>query len=226
MRRHTPQRVAALVLLGAILWPPTAAAAQTPTVTFSGTPLLKLGTLSCPSTPSVGELTVTAGTTVHFVDHLGKPATLHVGDWTAAIADGGTVPVTFPKAEAVSVTMIPKCVPDVGSHQAMTVTVCAAGSTPKPSVSATVAGPTSATGPTSTAGKPVVHGTEQQQAAAHSSATPTATPSPTPTVIAAGIPSEPRPPASSTLVLIAIVALVMTSAVWIHRARERGWRLL
>jgi hypothetical protein len=223
MRRHTPQRVAALVLLGAILWPPTAAAAQTPTVTFSGTPLLKLGTLSCPSTPSVGELTVTAGATVHFVDHLGKPATLHVGDWTAAIADGGTVPVTFPKAGAVSVSMIPKCVPDVGSHQAMTVTVCAARSTPKPSVSATVAGPTSATG------KPAGHTTGQQQAA-HSAATLTATPSPTPspnpTVIAAGIPTEPRTPASSTLVLIAIVALVMTSAVWIHRVRERGWRLL
>lgn len=219
MRRHTPQSVAALVLLGAILWPPTAAAAQTPTVTFSGTPLLKLGTLSCPSTPSVGELTVTAGTTVHFVDHLGKPATLHVGDWTSAIADGGTVPVTFPKAEAVSVTMIPNCQLDAGSHKAMTVTVCAAGSTPKPSVFATVAGPTSA------AGKPVVHGTEQQQAA-HAAATPTATPSPTPAVIAAGIPSEPQPPASSTLILVAIVALVMTSAVWIHRVRDRGWRLL
>jgi len=220
MRRHTPQRVAALVLLGAILWPPTAAAAQTPTVTFSGTPLLHLGTLSCPSTPSVGELTVTAGTMVHFVDHLGKPATLHVGDWTAAIADGGTVPVTFPKAEAVSVTMIPKCVPDVGSHQAMTVTVCAAGSTPKPSVSATVAGPTSATG------KPAGHTTAQQQAAhsaATPTATPTATPSPTPTVIAAGIPTEPQPPANSTLILIAIVALVMTSAVWIHRLHDRGW---
>jgi len=216
MRRNTPQRVAALVLLGAILWPPAAAAAQTPTVTFSGTPLLKLGTLSCPSTPSVGELTVTAGTTVHFVDHLGKAATLHVGDWTAAIADGGTVPVTFPKAEAVSVTMIPKCVLDAGSHKAMTVTVCAAGSTPRPSVSATVAGPTSATG------KPTGHTTAQQQAA-HTAATPTATPSPAPTVIAAGIPTEPRPPANSTLILVAIVALVMTSAVWIHRLHDRGW---
>ena len=214
MRRHTPQSVAALVLLGAILWPPTAAAAQTPTVTFSGTPLLKLGTLSCPSTPSVGELTVTAGTTVHFVDHLGKPATLHVGDWTSAIADGGTVPVTFPKAEAVSVTMIPKCVLDAGSHKAMTVTVCAAGSTPKPSVSATVAGPASATG------KPTGHTTAQQQAA-HSSATATTTPSPTPTVIAAGSPSEPRPPASSALVLIASVMLLLTGGWWIRTVWTR-----
>ncbi len=121
---------AALILTGALisapLWGAAAAVATTPTVTFTGTPLLNLGAVSCPSNPSVGTLTVAAGSTVDFANRLGKPATLWAGDSHKHLKDGEMVPVTFTSGPAsIVLQMLPDCSLDLGTHQQMTVAVTA-----------------------------------------------------------------------------------------------------
>ena len=68
------------LVIGAPLLGASLASAATTTVTFSGKPLLGLGTLACPSTPSEQSLSVPAGTTVDFVNRTGRTATLWAGD--------------------------------------------------------------------------------------------------------------------------------------------------
>lgn len=101
------------------------------TVTFVGKPLVNLGALACPSTPSMSSVTVTSGTVVNFVNRTGRTATLRVGTGTKSLPDRTTVPVTFGGGPAVIVVqMLPVCALDLGAHLIMTVTVIA--STPKP----------------------------------------------------------------------------------------------
>jgi len=130
---------AALALTGAMASAPvwgTAVASASPTiVTFSGQPLLT-GAVSCPSTPSVGSITVPAGATVDFVDRLGVDATLWAGESHTHLKDGQMVPVTFRSGPmAVQMQMLPDCTLDLGSHGSMTVTVTAARAGPKPNQS-------------------------------------------------------------------------------------------
>jgi hypothetical protein len=119
-----------LVLAGLVIVTPllvsAPAGATADTVTFTGTPLTgKL--LTCPSTPSQTELTVTAGTVVNFVNRTGRTATLWAGDAEKSLPDQSLVPVTFGGGPAsIVVQMLPDCALDLGKHEQMTVKVLAA----------------------------------------------------------------------------------------------------
>lgn len=126
---------AALALSGALIVAPLLGMAEvdasTPTVTFTGAPLLNIGMVSCPSKPSVSTLRVAAGTTVNFADRLGKPATLWAGDSHESLSDGEMVPVTFTSGPAkIVIQMLPNCALDLGTHVQMTVTVTAPDTSP------------------------------------------------------------------------------------------------
>jgi hypothetical protein len=121
--RHRIGLVLAGMVIGAPLLGVGVANAATATVTFSGTPLLGLGTLACPSSPSQSSLTVTAGSTVDFVNRTGRTATLWAGDSQKSLPDKSLVPVTFTQSASVVIQMLPDCALDLGSHTKMTVLV-------------------------------------------------------------------------------------------------------
>lgn len=156
---------AALALTGAMvsapLWGTAVAVASPNIVTFSGQPLLT-GAVSCPSTPSVGSITVPPGATVNFADRLGVAATLYAGESHTHLNDGQMVPVTFRAGPmTIPMQMLPDCALDLGSHGIVTVhvTTAPAGSTP---IGGTGGGSTgTGTGPTHdatpTGPKPTTH---------------------------------------------------------------------
>ena len=119
----------------------------TTTVTFNGTPLLNLGSIACPSTPSTSHLTVTVGAVLHFANRTGRTATLRVGNSTKTMPDNSVVPVTFTHGPAtIVIQMLPACTLDLGTHTILTVTVTAparkpttgpAARSPKPTASPT-----------------------------------------------------------------------------------------
>jgi hypothetical protein len=119
--------------------------ATTP-VTFTGTPLLKLGTIACPSTPSASHLTVTPGTVIHFANQTGRTATLQVGNSTKTMPDNSVAPVTFTYGPAtIVIQMLPACTLDLGTHTTMTVTVTAPAR--KPTTRPATVSPTPTTSP-------------------------------------------------------------------------------
>ncbi len=156
------RRRAALTLAGALIGTPLAAgavaSARAPSVIFSGQPLPGLGTLLCPSTPNVWNLAVSPGTTVDFVNRLGRTATLWVGDSKKSLPDKSLVPVTFAQGPArIVVQMLPDCALDLGSHDQMTVTVRAPTAHPTAvpaSPSRAGGGGSGATSPSTSATKP------------------------------------------------------------------------
>jgi hypothetical protein len=78
-------------------------------VTFSGGGLLGLGLLVCTSEPDRGQLSVTPGATVVFVNHTGQQAMLRVdGHDAQAVGTSQAVPVVFHRG-SVAVSMVPKC---------------------------------------------------------------------------------------------------------------------
>src|SRR6185369_10943230 len=106
---------------------PQAANAAGHQVTFSGTPVLSVGLLQCPSTPNTLHLDIATGTAVTFINHLGRAATLHVGSATRQVADNGSTPFTFNVAtEGLIAYMVPSCPLDTGTHTRMTINVAAA----------------------------------------------------------------------------------------------------
>jgi hypothetical protein len=108
------------------LWAAAGAVAATQTVTFSGKPLLNVGAVSCPSRPSVSQLTVSPGTKVNFANRLGEAATLWAGDSHKHLSNGEMVPVTFTSGPATIVMqMLPDCSLDLGTHDQMRVVVTA-----------------------------------------------------------------------------------------------------
>jgi hypothetical protein len=137
----TPRQTLRLAIAGLALAAPllaTAAHGTTPTVTFSGVPLLGLN-LSCPSTPSVATLTVPSGSVVDFVNATGRTATLTVGDSRKSLPDESMVPVAFSQGGSVVVRMLPDCPLDLAVHGEMTVTVAADVVKPSPTPVPTVA---------------------------------------------------------------------------------------
>ena len=131
------------VMVTAPLWAMSMAAGSPTIVTFSGQPILT-GAVFCPSTPSVGSITVAPGATVNFADQLGVAATLYAGDSQTHLTDGQMVPVTFGTGPTiVQMQMVPDCNLDLGTHGTMTVTV-----TPPPAGSGTTRGSGGAGGPT------------------------------------------------------------------------------
>jgi hypothetical protein len=178
---------AALALTGAMVSAPlwgTAAAFASPTiVTFSGQPLLT-GAVSCPSTPSVGSITVAPGATVNFADRLGVDATLYAGQSHTHLKNGQMVPVTFRAGPMnVQMQMLPDCTLDLGAHGAVTVIVTAAPAGPSGSGGSGTGGP--ATGSTRGAGAPPT-GPKPSQSA-H-------TPKPTRATPSEALPSDPALP--------------------------------
>jgi hypothetical protein len=140
----SPRRGAAWFAAAAVVMAPVwllaaTAHASDPVVTFNGQPDVTPTTVSCPSTPDVPQLSVVAGTTVDFVNHLGVVAALSSSDGHENLDDGDMVPVTFNINPAstgpvtVVLEMVPDCTLDVGTHTSITVTVSA----PAPTGSAT-----------------------------------------------------------------------------------------
>lgn len=214
--------LAATAVIAAIVvpLPATPAAASAPHVTFAGKPVLNLGVLSCPSTPDVANLTVAKGATVDFVNVTGKTATLHDGASSQTVANGGSASVAFGKAGTVSVTMVPACTLDEGTHKAMRVQVCAGQepTTPPPT-----------TAPTPPAGAAATHVSGKTVAITHTSPTPshaqaghtsTARPSPQPTPSSIDIGSGPiggTRKANATLVLIAASGIICVFTLAVRR---------
>jgi len=133
----------------AIVALPATALAATPTVTFSGTPILSAGLLECPSTPDTLHLDIATGTAVTFINHLGRTATLHVGSASRQVADKASTRFTFNvAAEGLTAYMVPSCALDKGTHTRMTIDVNAAAQTvqaagnnaPEPTQAAQVSG--------------------------------------------------------------------------------------
>jgi hypothetical protein len=187
---------AGLFLSGVVLSAPLLAAgigdAASPTVTFSGEPLLGLSTLACPSTPSQSSLAVPADTTVDFVNRTGRTATLWAGDSQKDIPDKSLVPVTFTRGPAsVVVQMVPKCSLDLGKHAQMTVSVrSATGTAPTPTPTVRPTGgvtdaPGGGTGPVASGG---TRASDDPSAPAHPSpaVVPTAPGSASPSPLPAG----------------------------------------
>jgi hypothetical protein len=169
-----------LLLSGAVIAAPLLAAggadAASPTITFTGQPLLGISTLACPSTPSQSKITVTAGTIVDFVNRTGRQATLWAGDSQKDLPDKSLVPVMFTSGPAsVVVQMLPDCSLDLGKHISMTVTVLAPGSAPSTPPPAGGSGG-APTGGTDKNGNPTPR---SGATTARSQITPTATPSTT-----------------------------------------------
>ena len=139
-----------LILAGLVIGAPLLgsgpASAAMDTITFSGKPL-NGSAQSCPSTPSKIDLTVTAGTTVNFVNRTGRTATLWAGDAEKSLPDQSLVPVTFNGGpSSIVIQMLPDCPLDLGKHVRMTVHVLAAAGSSVPATSA----PGSPTGSTAT----------------------------------------------------------------------------
>jgi hypothetical protein len=123
--RHRVGLALAAGIVSAPLWASAGAVAASPTVTFSGKPLL-VGAVSCPSRPSTSQLTVSPDTKVNFANRLGVAATLWAGDSHTHLKDGEMVPVTFHSGPATIVMqMLPDCSLDLGTHDQMRVVVTA-----------------------------------------------------------------------------------------------------
>jgi hypothetical protein len=147
--RHRAGLVLAGFVFGAPLLGASMASAATTTVTFSGTPLLGLNTLACPSSPSQGNLTVAPGTVVDFVNRTGRTATLWAGDSQKTLPDKSFVPVTFTQGPAsVVIQMLPTCSLDLGQHAKMTVSVTSAAAAPEPTQPGTTTAPAAGPGVT------------------------------------------------------------------------------
>ncbi len=121
-----------LAFAGVVIAAPFVAASvangATTTITFSGSPLLGISTLACPSTPSQTKLTVSPGTVVDFINRTGRTATLWAGNSQKSLPDKSLVPVTFAQGPtSVLIQMVPDCSLDLGSHAQMTVEVNAPG---------------------------------------------------------------------------------------------------
>jgi hypothetical protein len=134
--RHRTGLILAGLVIAAPLFGSGPASAAVQTITFTGKPL-RGSALSCPSTPSKTDLTVTAGTIVNFVNRTGRTATLWAGEAEKSLPDESLVPVTFNGGpSSVVIQMLPDCALDLGKHIRMTVHVVAAGSPiPAPSTS-------------------------------------------------------------------------------------------
>jgi hypothetical protein len=170
------RRSAAVVMVGAFLAAPLLASvganAGAPTVTFTGKPVLKQGTLSCPSAPSLTRMQVAAGTVVNFLNQTGKSATLWVGNSKKSLPDRSLAPVTFTQGPAqISVSMLPDCALDLGTHQSMIVNVAEPGSKPTAPPAAVAGGSGGSGGPGSDtsgsgAGDPAKSGKPSKRSAA------------------------------------------------------------
>jgi hypothetical protein len=187
---------AGLVFVGLVMSAPLlgfgTANAATTTVTFSGQPLLGISTLACPSTPSQGTITVTAGTTVDFVNRTGKTATLWAGDSQKDLPDKSLVPVTFTQGPAsVVVQMLPKCSLDLGKHIQMTVKVVPAGAKP------TTAPTTRAASGSGSGSAATPHSTSSHTTSAVAPSTsPTRTPTPAKSSSAAAVATDSSAPSA------------------------------
>lgn len=165
-----PGILAALALaaaVGPLLAPLAAAAASSPTVTFTGgCGLLGVGASSQPST---GSVKISANSSVSFVNHLNSSAQLFVnGSSQASLNPDYQVKVSF--SSSASVSLVPSCL--LGTGGAGTVSVKVSSPTPG-----------SPTGPAPTTGTPT-----------HASPTakPSATSSPSaarPSLTPSGVPS-------------------------------------
>ncbi len=179
--RHRTGLLLAGLMIGAPLLAAGTAHAGTPSITFSGDPLLGLSTLSCASTPSQTTLTVAPGTVVDFVNRTGKTATLWAGDAQKDLPDKSLVPVTFQQGpSSIVVQMVPKCSLDLGKHVSMTVTVEAARSGGTTPVTAPTTAPTDPTKPGSAPTTDTHPAPGSSRSGAKHSAEPTPGGSPTP----------------------------------------------
>ena len=152
---------AALVIAGALVSVPllagAIAGAATPRVTFNGHPVSVHGTQSCPSRPNFNSVTVSPGATVDFVNNTGTSAVLWLGDSSTSLPYRALVPVTFTQGPAsITVSMLPNCALDLGSHQSMTVQVTAPSQSPSTPISAPMtsaggSGPGAGSGPPASA---------------------------------------------------------------------------
>jgi hypothetical protein len=188
--RHRAGLVFAGLVMSAPLLGFGTANAATTTITFSGQPLLGISTLACPSSPSQGSITVTAGTTVDFVNRTGKTATLWAGDSQKDLPDKSLVPVTFAQGPAdVVVQMLPKCSLDLGKHIQMTVKVVAAGAKP-------TTAPTTRAASGSGAGSTATPHSSHTTSAIAPSTSPTRTPTPTKSSPAAAVATDAGSPST------------------------------
>ena len=129
--RHRVGLALAGLVIGAPLLGMSVANAAATAVTFSGTPLLGLDTLACPSTPSVSSLALSPGMTVNFVNRTGRTATLWADSSKKSLPDKSMVPVTFAHGPAVvTIQMVPDCALDLGAHAQMKVNVSGPGQAP------------------------------------------------------------------------------------------------
>ena len=134
------QRIAPVVVaagIGGALLAPGTALAGTSTVTFNGgCGLLGVGASTQPST---GTLTVVPGSTVTFVNHLGRSAQLMInGAGRGSVPADEQVSVLFRQGRAV-VSMLPSCVLESGAPGSVTITVTPVAS--RSSSPSAVAGP-------------------------------------------------------------------------------------
>jgi hypothetical protein len=224
---HMRIRLPFLILLAAAPLFAAPAAGATGNVIFSGQPLLNLGTLSCPSTPDTGQITVPVGTTISVVNATGKTATLHVGTVAQTVPVGSQVPVTFADIGDATVRLIPVCLLDIAVHTSFTVHVIA-----QPAISQ----PATSSAPEATTPQPiapyvgaVVPG-RTRSTSARTGAVVGHTPAPHPTLpppLAVGV---ARPVVtvdhgvSGLLTVVALVGIIGVGYCWVRAVRTRyGW---
>ncbi len=135
--RHRSALVVVAAIAGGALLGPGSASAASPTVTFNGNcGLLGVGASSQPDTTSV---TVGAGGSVTFVNHLSQDAQLTInGDGRGTIAKDTAVPVSF--TGPATVALVPSCLLGHGSAGSVSVAVKAASASPTAPVTPTTAG--------------------------------------------------------------------------------------
>jgi hypothetical protein len=217
----------AAACLGGALFSPGTAEAATPTVVFHGDcGLLGVG---ASSRPDPGSLSVSAGTSVAFVNQLGQSAELMING-----ADQGSVPadhqvsVAF-RAGRVKVSLVPACLLATGGAGVATITVTPAAGPGSPTGSKPPSDrrspdgrttPTAVGQPTTVPGAPAPPGpaaAPRLDTSVGAIGSDDANPDPVPTTdgVAAVGPARPGPPArhapSSLLVSVAAICLVGVS---------------
>jgi hypothetical protein len=174
-----PKIVAALVLAaaaGPLFAPVAAVAASTPSVSFSGgCGLIGLGSYSKPSAASVS---IAAGSSVTFVNHLNTSAQLFInGSSQASLRPDYQVKVAF--SASASVSLVPSCL--LGSGGAGTVSVRVSSPTGSPA------------GPAPTTGAPTHASPTARASAISPSATARPSSSPSGVLAPSGTPSLDQP---------------------------------